>query len=282
MDPKLPEAPEVKASHYISHFALRNWAHPATREVRIFDFSTGTFDTRRPRDTYVAEAPFPPDVEKWLKLNIEDPVGEFVGRLRRKPRPGASRPEPNEREWRAIALWTMTQPLRTALARDPTDTMLVEMVRGGAAFVDGLVHLQTERTKLSVILAARERFYFPEGGMAALPLVGGVGWFVPLHPRIAATVVPRSAVEGVGELLEREGMATALSAGLIGDLLVIPPLADDADLAVVESCLRQARASAERLTRVMVEVNRRMGIELAQEWDPPAAIDPSMLASEEE
>ncbi len=267
----------VKNSHYISHFALRNWRHPRTQKVTIFNFASGAFEADSTRDTYVADVPFPADVESWLDVTVEGPLGEFVARCKRteavpgKPLPV---PPPTEREWKAISLWVLTQAPRTALAQDPSDTQLIDLVRKGEAFQNDLVRANHEIAQVSIVLPARERLYFPDVGLVALPLLGGVGFFVPLHPRLFAAVVPRAAFEDVDQLLHWEGVATALSAGLTGDRIVIPPMADGVDRRLVEGHLRQARASAQELTKLYLAQNRSIGIDVTNAWKPPPIVEP--------
>jgi hypothetical protein len=270
----------VKNSHYISHFSLRNWVHPKTGKVTVFNFSSGGFETKRPRDLYVANVAFPPDVERWLSSTIESPLGEYVARVKRVKRdPGKPLrlPEATEREWKAIALWVLTQPGRTALAQDPSDTHLIELVRKGDAFIDDLVRANHNIAHVSVVFAARERLYLPDGGIVAMPFLGGFGMFVPLDPCLLAAVVPRTAMEGVDAILHREGVVSALSAGLKGDRIVIPPMQDGVDLNLVAALLWQARSSAEGLARVFLAQNKSLGIELTDAWRPPRVVAPEAV-----
>ena len=284
----------VKNSHYISRFALRNWAHPKTGKVTVFDFSSGSFVPESTKRTYVADEAFPPDVETWLKTHIEDPLGEYLARVKRTKPPAAGKkfalPDPTEREWKAIRLWTLTQSLRTAMARDPSDNQLVELVRTppypppgggplveGQTFADQLLLANEERAASFIVFAAREQLYFPEAGIVGLPLVNGAtfAFFVPLHPRVFAAVVPRAAGDGgIQATLHKLGLASALSSGLEGDLVVIPPLRDDADMKEVEAHLRLARDSARAFTRIVLEQQSFLGIKLGAEWRPPPVIAP--------
>lgn len=267
--------PPVKNSHYISRFALRNWAQPKTGKVTVFNFSTGTFEPESTKRTYIADEAFPGEVEKWLKDNIEDVLGEYIARCKRTKPPEGQKyelPHPTEREWRALLLWVITQPLRTALARDSLDTALPDLVRKSDAFINQLLAAHHQIAQSYVVFAARETLYFPETGIVGLPLLGGLAFafFVPIHPRIFAAIVPRAAGDGhVEELLKKLGLATALSAGLQGDLMVIPPVADEADPKVVESHLRLARDSARRFTQILLHQQSLVGMKLGDEWLPP-------------
>jgi hypothetical protein len=123
---------EVKDSHYISKFLLKNWEH-VPGVLHYFDFKTGRIEKGSAKGTYVSDEPFPPDVETWLGKTIETEMGAYLAvtkkkfdeqrKVGQKPQP----PEPKPREWRAIILALLAQAHRTELAFDRAATRLTDL-----------------------------------------------------------------------------------------------------------------------------------------------------------
>ncbi len=262
----------VQRSHYVSKFLLRNWEHPDDGTVSYFDFATGRIGKAYARGIYVADAPFPDDVESWLGRTIESPLGDYLARCKQwlgDGDPSSEFPQALPREAKAITLAVLLQAGRTALAQDAEDLLLTEFVRRGDQFHDQIVMASERTARCRVSLVPREVLCFPSSGIGALPLIGGVGMFLPLGPTLLATLVPIGVLdETFRDTLVTTGLLTAFSVGLIGDRAVIPPRQVGADDELTAQALRDYREAARGITDAMLRANATIGVTLGNAWRP--------------
>jgi hypothetical protein len=262
-------------SHYISKSLLRNWEHPSGC-LRYYDFSDGRIKRSSAKKMYVSETQFPDDVEKWLGRVIESPLGDYVARCKRAivAQPSEPRmPDPLPRERKALTLAVVLQGVRTGFALDNGDTMLVDTVRRGDDVFDMVVMGLDHVSDLYVAQSFDERLYFSSVGVAVWPLVGGLALFLPLAPWMFVMRVPKAVLaDSVKEALGLRGMPTALSAGLRGERVVIPPLRRDADHKLVAGAVREARASAQKICDWYLKLNAKIGADIGNAWRPAPAL----------
>ncbi len=256
-------APPVFNSHFFSKFLLRNWecGEGSSKRVWFYDFDEDRIGKKAARSFLVSDSPFPDDVEKLLKDRIEDPLGNYVARSKAQPRVGLA-PNPSPREEAAIVLALAMQAPRTAFAA------------GDMKALDGVrALLETEEKAAQLVAVTHEKWAIvggtvPAGERLLLPRTGlfpvfsstdvvtvgtteTVGFALPLHPRCFIAMVPKG---GAADDLERvmnenAGFVPAMSVGLRGHRVVIPPHDDGVtpptrDLA---SYARAARSNLERL-----------------------------------
>jgi hypothetical protein len=258
----------VQDSHWISKSLLRNWEDDTYGKLRYFDFVTGRIGKSNAKTTFVSDQPYPPDVEDWLGKRIETPLGDFLARCKRALAAGSPISDPSHREWAAIGLALFLQAGRTGLAIDPGDTHLVETVRKDEAFFDQMVSALLQDTRLAILLAPNERLCLPSTGLVPLPLIGGVGFLMPLSPVFFATIVPKTVLPGTAEeWLRTPRLASMLSVGLLGDRIVLPPLAEGADPDAIAAMIRRNRERAREFSRLIVEANAVIEIN-PFEWFP--------------
>jgi hypothetical protein len=247
----------VQDSHYISRFLLRNWER-SPGKLNYFDFVTGLIKSSSAKAMYVADAPFPARVEEWLGKTIETPMGEYLADAKKTLAAAAlSAPEPTPRAWRAIALALLAQGSRTKLAQDERDTGLAELASKDDKYLDDLVQACHEQNEIIIGWSAMEHLYFPSAGIVPFPLPGSMrAWLVPMTPCLFAGLVSRDVAPGtVGSMLRSHGAASTLSVGLKGDRVVVPPLADRADLSLIARHTRDSRTRATRLCRLTSKAN---------------------------
>jgi hypothetical protein len=257
-------------SHYVAKSLLKNWGHPRGM-VTYFDFCAGTFATERAARMYVADVSFPKPVERWLDVNVEQPLGDYLARLKLGPDeslpPDEARQkfQPRPREWRAIALALLCQAGRTALARDPSDTVLTELAGRSKAYIDDLVSAFDTRSFRSVMLLPRgENLCLPDTGSVALPMIGAMGWFLPVHPRVLVIMAPVEAdPHGLEQILGAPGLPSALFVGITGDRVVVPPMQPNADRDAVAAVLQRSRESAVRLAELFIRLNAKIDEEVS-------------------
>ena len=259
-------------SHYVSRFLLRNWAHPDYDTLNYFTFADDSIKTIHPKSMYVSETPYPADIEKWLDRNVESPLGDYVARCKQAAvSPDAKRatPDPGPRERKALTLAVLLQPGRTAIALDGSDTHLIDVIRKGDQFIEKLIEHYDRVNNGFVVADPSSHLFFPSLGLVALPLIGAEGMFLPLAPWLCTIRVPKTAFDGSLELfLTAPGVTQALSAGLQDDRVVLPPLSNEADREHISSLVRNCRARATELCRLLLTLNERIGADLSAAWLP--------------
>jgi hypothetical protein len=267
----------VADSHYISRCLLRNWAHPTHHTLNYFAFADDSIKTISPKSMYVSDTPYPADVEKWLDRNVETPLGEYLARCKRAIEASAdvkqATPDPSARERKALTLTVLLQPGRTAIAVDGSDTHLIDAIRKGDAFIERLIEHYDQISDGLVVNDPTSQLFFPSLGLVGLPLLGGLGMFLPLAPWLCTMRIPKAALDGSLELfLRTTGVTQALSAGLQDDRIVLPPLRAEADDEQVAALVRECRASAHKLHQLIAQSNERIGVDLAKVWRPKKPI----------
>jgi hypothetical protein len=134
---------------------------------------------------------------------------------------------------------------------------------------DQLIAASYATSQRFVAITKGEFLCFPDAGIVALPMVGGVGFFLPVHPRVYVAMVPQAVLaEEIQRTFETAGLASALSVGLVGDRVVVPPMRPDADRAITADILRAHRDSAQSLCRLFLQANEKIGITLANAFAP--------------
>jgi hypothetical protein len=147
---------------------------------------------------------------------------------------------------RAIILAVLVQAGRTELSNNPSDQSLDPLASNGTEWVDRLV-MACQENNAFFVGQTPGHLFFPSAGMAPLPVPGGLGLFLPLSPHIFAMTVPKIAADGVfDEVMKTDGMPSALSIGIAGDRVVIPPTIEDPDWTVLAAEIRKLRSIANR------------------------------------
>jgi hypothetical protein len=260
----MPEEVEtrVKDSHYISRSLLRNWER-LPGDLRFYDFRTGKIGRRSAKHFYSSPTPFPSHVEIWLSDTIEAPVGEYLARSKLSLAKGETvRPEPSRSEWKAIAFALLVQSGRTVLGRGDKNSMVSATAEKHPAFLDQLFEACHEQFEILLAYSSAERLFFPSLGVAPVPLAGTLGaWLLPLTPELYAALVPRTALPGAFDFVERHvGFASALSVGLKGDRVVLPPTTRQADHAEIASHVRFCRENSRKIIELYARLNALMDL----------------------
>ena len=250
---------DVKDSHYVSRFLLRNWEHAAGK-LHYFDFGTGRIHRSSAKSMYTSPTTFPADVEAWQSRVFETPLGGYIARAKvAHARGDAAAPVPTPSEWRAITVALLAQPFRTAVARGSRDGQLDLLASKDERDLDDVVDAVHQDRRLFVRFGPTERLCFPEAGIAPLPLIGSIrGFFLPLAPTVFAAIIPREVREESFKDLVHDlpGVASLLSVGIEGDRVVLPPLSEGADFADVAARVRSLREAARRIVEGFHKANK--------------------------
>jgi hypothetical protein len=228
----------------LPRLVIKNWAR-ANGKVRYVDLRDPDGAPLRhsyPDSFGVADEPFPDHVEAALGSEIETPLGEYIARCK-KAAGGVLVDTHVDRERRAIILALMTQALRNGAAFGDLDgvTDLVRSVERGKDYLSDVAKRWSAGFAF-VGVNVDGPLYLPSSGIFGVPMVGGVGWALPLTPYTFVAAVPRDA-EQHAFLHWREDFAM-LSVGVRGDRVALPP---DKDLPV--AWVREVRACALDIAR---------------------------------
>jgi hypothetical protein len=230
-------APPVFNSHFFSKFLLRNWesGKDSGKRVWFFDFDKDAIGNAAARSFLVSDTPFPDDVEKLLKDRIEDPLGNYVARSKNR-QPFGLAPDPSPREDAAIALALSFQAARTSFAAGDGKAFdsARELLGSDERVAQVVAATHQNWTIIGGTVPETERLFLTSTGLFPVfcstdvvrvvtsPTIG-VG--IPLHPRCFIAMVPhgKNADDLRQIIVEKSGMITAMSVGLRGHRVVIPP-----------------------------------------------------------
>jgi hypothetical protein len=260
----MPEEVEtrVKDSHHISRSLLRNWER-VPGDLRFYDFRTGKIGRRSAKHFYNSPTPFPSHIERWLSDRIEGPVAEYLARSKISLAKGETvRPEPSQSEWKAIVFALSVQSGSTDLGRGDRNGTVSATAEKHPAFLDRLFEACHEQFEILLAYSSAERLFFPSLGVAPVPLAGTLGaWLLPLTPELYAALVPRTAFPGAFDFVHRHvGFASALSVGLKGDRVVLPPTSRQVEDAEIASHIRFCRENSSKIIELYARLNALMDL----------------------
>jgi hypothetical protein len=131
----------------------------------------------------------------------------------------------------ALILLLITQFYRTAEAHEGPDSRFSDMATKDDAPMGALVARCHEDNELLIGYSPKESRCFPSLGFAPIPVCSAPlkPCFLPPTPTLFVAMVGRDTDE---TLLKVDGLVSAFSVGLVGDKVVLPPLAANADLKV--------------------------------------------------
>ena len=258
-------------SHAITRRLTKPWEF-GNRRLYVYDFTQDKFFDESSKTLLTADESFGYEVERSLNELIEQPLAQYLDSLREGAL-AASIPWKHER---ALILSLIFQGQRVAAGDGDLEAMadLQTSLPKGDAYLDPLARAAKTRFRFiggKLAQGGPERvFFFPCGGVAALPLAGAPAstpamLFQPTSLNTFFAAVPTELPEHVAEDQLRDamsnGLITAYSMGLISERIIIPPPIREAtdDITLKKAVLMQ-RSAAKRIAELVYEATRIVGL----------------------
>jgi hypothetical protein len=267
---------ETHNCHYISRLLTKPWEY-GQRMLRFYDFETDRFGSKSSRSMFAGERLNTPNVERWLKDYVEDPLGAIRARI------ANGDVFPLENDWachRAALLMVWLQGGRPTTLREQTAREWLEsLARMPEAELNGLVMLMREDHDLRLIHTVASPtgdgfapLYFPSTGLFPF-LVRDPGclsgWSfalgLPIDVHCALLVTPTERHVEL-DLAAVRGMLASWSIGLSRALRVViaPALYDQEGEGRLRALLHELRRTNDHLVDLVQQCRQLVASAFAE------------------